>query len=79
MDLFVVADKYGIDELRDICELNLRAHLNTDNVVDALLLAERHNLQELMAVAKLVFRANKDVLMQSEENREKLTRLKWLK
>jgi len=73
LDLFVTADKYGIDELRDICELNLRAHLNADNVVDALLLAEQHNLQDLMAVANVVFRANRDVLMQSEENREKLT------
>jgi len=73
LDLFIIADKYGIDKLRDICELNLRTHLNADNVVDALLLAERHNLQDLMAAAKVVFRANRDVLMQSEDNREKLT------
>jgi len=57
LDLFVTADKYGIEELRDICELNLRARLSVDNVVDALLLAEQHNLQDLMAAAKVIFRA----------------------
>jgi len=72
MDLFVIADKYGIEKLREICEANIIANLDADTVVDALLLAERHNREELLSQAKVVFRAKLGDLQKSKENREKL-------
>jgi len=72
IDLFVIADKYDIPKLRDICEWNIRANLNVDSVVDALLLAHRHNLGKLMEEAKATAVASREVLMQSEKDRQRL-------
>ena len=72
LDLFVVADKYGLEKLRDICETAIIANLNADNVVDALLLAERHAREELKDHAKAVFRANITAMERVNHNREKL-------
>jgi len=72
MDLFAIADKYGMEKLRGICETNIIANLNADTVVDALLLAERHNRKELSSHAKAVFRANFAAIEHSQENRLKL-------
>lgn len=72
LDLFVVADKYGLEKLREICEKTIIANLNADSVVDALLLAKRHDREELLSQSKTVFTANIDVVQRSREKREKL-------
>merc|ERR1712168_1714273 len=56
MDLMVVADKYGCKELVDISADNIRKNLNADNVIDALLVADKINREDLMKVAKVVFK-----------------------
>ena len=72
LDLFAVADKYGIDNLRDMCLFSIFRSLDAKTVVDTLLLAERYNLEELMSQAKLVLKANISAVEQSRRNREKL-------
>lgn len=71
MDLFAIADKYGLADLKDICEFNICRKLNAKNVVDALLLAERYNREALMSQAKLALKAYIHAVEQSQENREK--------
>jgi len=72
MDLFSLADKYGLKDLQQICESHILANLNADNVVDTLLLAEQHDREELMSQAEVVLKANLEVVQQSKESREKL-------
>ena len=71
MDLFAIADKYGFDDLKDICEFHICRKLNATTVVDALLLAERYNRVALMSHAKLALKAYIHAVERSQENREK--------
>ena len=70
--LFTAADKYDFEELKGICAKNIAANLNADNVVDALLLAVRHDLDELKPHAEAVLRANISSVKDSVAAREKL-------
>jgi len=70
--LFTAADKYDFEELKEICAKNIAANLKADNVVDALLLAERHHLHELMPHGKAVLRANINAVKDSVAGRAKL-------
>ena len=72
MDLFTLSDKYGLEDLKEVCESNILANLNVNNVVDALLLAKLHDKADLMARAKGVFRGCVDDVLLIEENCEKL-------
>ena len=72
MELLAIADKYGLETLKSMCEFSIRRNLNADTVVDACLLAERFDCAELMSHAKLVLKANIRVIERSEENRDKL-------
>jgi len=65
LDLLLVADKYGEDNLVTICEEKASASINVDNVVDTLLVAESVNSEKLMTRAKVE-------LMASDVDAEKL-------
>ena len=72
VDLYVLADKYGVEKLMNLCESCICANLNADNVVDALMMAETHNREDLMTQAKAYFKANIRAVEKSKENQEKL-------
>jgi len=72
IDLFAIADKYGLDTLKDMCESSICRNLDIDTVIDALILAERYNLEALMSQAKLVLKGNIHAVDRSEENRKRL-------
>ena len=66
LDLLLVADKYGVDELKQICEE--KAPIRRDNVVNVLLVADSIKNEKLMTRAKAVFRSNVDELMASVDD-----------
>ena len=55
MDLLAAADKYCVDDLKMICERSINSNLNGENVIDALIMAEKHHCPTLMTSAKAVF------------------------
>jgi len=67
MDLFVLADKYGLEKLKTTCKTSIFANLGADTVVDALLLAYRYDNDDLMAEAKVVLRANIRAVKESND------------
>ena len=72
LELFVIADKRGLDTLKRLCKSNICRNLGPANVVDILFFAERLNCEVLKSQAKLVFAANIRAVEQFENNREKL-------
>lgn len=56
-DLLIVAEKYGVDDLKQSCEAQLSANLNAGNVVEYLLLADGQNCSSLLHLAKIAFRS----------------------
>ena len=50
MDLFVAADKYGVEALKEECSLILGRKLNVDNVVSILILSHLHSMPNLFNV-----------------------------
>ncbi|KAJ4779754.1 BTB/POZ/MATH-domain protein [Rhynchospora pubera] len=47
--LLVAADRYGLERLKQICELKLSEFIDVDNLATTLTLAEQHNCSELKA------------------------------
>lgn len=72
LELLIVADKYGVDGLTEICESNACENLTAENVVDSLLVAEKTNCSKLLSNSKSVFRGCSDVVKNSEKDVEKL-------
>ena len=72
IDLFAIADKYGLDTLKDMCESSICHSLDAETVIDAYVLAERYSLEALMSQAKLVLKGNIQAVDRSEENRKRL-------
>ena len=70
LELLLASDKYGVEKLKKICEENAAIH--SENVVDALLAADRIRNESLMTRAKAVFRSNIDRLMASDVAKDKL-------
>jgi len=70
LDLLLVADKYGVDGLKQICEEKAAIHRN--NVVDVLLVADRIQNEKLMRRAKVVFRSHVDELVASVDDMDRL-------
>ena len=66
MELLAAADKYCVDDLKMICERAIIFNLNGDNVIDALILAEKHNCPTLLTSAKAVFGWNAKALKTTE-------------
>ena len=57
VDLLRAADKYGLDDLKLMVEAQLCSHIDSSNVVEVLIIAERHNCCALMRSATAVFRS----------------------
>jgi len=71
-ELIVAADKYGIDDLKNICESTVRTRLQFENIVDALLLADMHNCASLLRDGKVLFKALAKLLKKDQSNWNKL-------
>jgi len=52
LDLLVVADKYHLQDLKSLCEVNLSDALSLDNALDVLIVATRHSAGTLKGNAK---------------------------
>jgi len=61
--LLVAADKYDLQPLRQACESNLVKGLNGQNVVDLLLLADRHHAKDLKEGAMQLLRSSGELLV----------------
>ena len=55
MELLAAADKYCVNDLKVMCARAISSNLNGNNVIDALLLAEKHYCSTLMTSAIAVF------------------------
>ena len=61
--LLVAADKYDLQPLRQTCETHLIKSLTKDNVVDLILLADRHNAAGLKTAALEYVRSSNELLV----------------
>ena len=71
-DLLSLADKYGVEKLKLICESRLSDNLDDNNAIDALLVAERHKCVLLMERARCYVKDNFRSLRENKENWAKL-------
>jgi len=69
--LLVVADKYGIDDLKKICESTLAVHLDRGNVIELLLIAKSYNCPTLLNKALLTSRSYLPTFKKAELNKLK--------
>lgn len=72
LKLLVMADKYDVEELKQIAESHVSANLTADNVVESLLVADCLNHESLKSRARSVFRGTFDAAMRSSESQEML-------
>ena len=72
LKLLVMADKYDVEELKQIAESHVSAHLTADHVVESLLVADCLNHESLKSRARSVFRGTFDAAMRSSESQEML-------
>ena len=72
LDLLTVADKYGVDSLKKLCASRLCDNLDDNNVIDAILVAERHNCDFLVDQARVYIKENHRALRRNEDNWKKL-------
>jgi len=70
--LIAAADMYCMDELKRICETIIRATLKVENIIDALVIADKFNCEKLLRDAKAVFRPLIPLLRNDEVNWNKL-------
>lgn len=70
LELLVAADKYGLDELKNLCEANVGDRLTAANVVDVVIVADKVNCASLYDKAVVVLRNSFDSL--EEESSKKL-------
>ena len=69
IDLFIAADRFGVDKLKTMCELFLRDHLNFNNVIEVLIVADRINCASLFQAAVNVYRMCSDGLKQDRKQK----------
>jgi len=70
LEVHAAADKYGLDELKELCESCVCATLTADNVVDVFMLAEERSCVKIRDRALVVLRDNFESLQQ--ESAQKL-------
>jgi len=58
LKLLIVADKYNIEDLKEFCERQLMRNLDFDNLMETLIIADRHNCELLKQKALNVFSMN---------------------
>jgi len=73
MDLVVVADKYGVDELKKQGESVLCSQLRKENVIESLVFADMHNCPDLMVQATIVFKMHVEELKKGEKWNDLMT------
>lgn len=67
VDLLIAADKYVIEGLKVLCEKALIQDLKVKNIVDNLVLADRHHLNNLKIASFNLFKVHKQTIMSSTE------------
>lgn len=72
LDLLCAADKYGIIDLKDKLEKLIDANLTGENIVEVLLLAEKHDFEALKRKAMKKFPLYAGALLSREEKWDKL-------
>ncbi|CAB4266847.1 unnamed protein product [Prunus armeniaca] len=65
--LFVMAEKYQVQHLKDYCQKFLVANLNCDNSLSTYILAHRHNAKQIIDAALIVITGNMDKLTSRKE------------
>ena len=70
--LVAAAEKYSMDELKRICESTMRANLQMENIIDALLLADMYNCSSLLRDAKTLFKPLVKFLKKNENDWSKM-------
>lgn len=55
INLYSIADRYAVEELKILCENYLKENICVDNVVEVLNLADLHEAKELFLRAKYFF------------------------
>ncbi len=70
LDVFVLADKYNVWSLKDLCVPHIAGGIDRENCLDVLVTAYLHEHQGLMDAAFKVIKANKDRLTGSAEWRQ---------
>lgn len=66
-DLLVVADKYQVLSLRNLCETHIADHLDKENAVKYLLVAYLHNFEELKTKALTFVRSYQQQIVDTVE------------
>ncbi|XP_008219565.1 PREDICTED: BTB/POZ domain-containing protein At4g08455-like isoform X1 [Prunus mume] len=66
-DLFVMAEKYQVQRLKDYCQKFLVSNLNWDNSLLTYTLAHRHNAKQIIDAALTVITDNMDKLTSRKE------------
>ncbi|KAG8195422.1 hypothetical protein JTE90_013879 [Oedothorax gibbosus] len=67
LQLYSAAEKYNLQDLKDICAEYLSTNLSVDNFCDVLILAKLHNGEGLMKATKVFFRVNTAVIKKNEK------------
>ncbi|KAG8192315.1 hypothetical protein JTE90_002136 [Oedothorax gibbosus] len=67
IQLYSIADKYNLQDLKNICVKFLLKNLNVSNICDVLVLCDMHNEPELMMAAKKMFCANAAAVQETEK------------
>jgi len=70
--LLVAADKYDLQPLRQACESHLIRSLTKDNVVDLILLADRHNAAGLKTAALEYVRSSNELLVALFQDKQEM-------
>jgi len=70
LELFSTADKYGIDDLKSLCQRCLLEHLGPQNVIEVLLVADRVDCKELAEAAAATFRQYIHILRETPKWKE---------
>ncbi|KAG8173658.1 hypothetical protein JTE90_010543, partial [Oedothorax gibbosus] len=65
--LYSAAEKYNLQDLKDICDGYLSNNLSVDIFCDALILAKLHNGERLMTATKNFFKVNTAVIKKNEK------------
>ena len=71
-ELLAAADKYSLLELKSMCETALCKETMVDNVLQRLVLADRHNAEKLKKVSTNLVISNSDSIVKQNEWRETL-------
>ncbi|XP_054719908.1 speckle-type POZ protein-like [Uloborus diversus] len=67
INLYTVADRYDLQELKEWCKAFMLEHITSDYVCDVALIADLHNEEDLAKVAKCVLKKNVKSILNSEK------------